>query len=267
MQSQLEIICDIIYNNKLPHSILFEVDYNDDYLNKILNLVKLIYCENKNKNYSLLDCGKCGICRLINENKFPDLTIIDSDSNWIKKQQLLDLKSEFNNKSLSGYKKVYIINRAEKLNVSSSNSLLKFLEEPEDNIIAILISSNRFNLLDTIISRCQVFNLKDNFLSLDENTVSNINNFLDYIKNKKNFFINYKYFFENIFVDKNNTIIFLNDLENYLVSCDFKCDINIDFLMSLVRIIEVEKRKLEFNLNFKIWLDSFFAKIIGEIYV
>ena len=267
MQNQLDIICDIICNNKLPHSILFEVDYNNDYLKRVLNIVKLIFCENNNKDYYSLDCGKCNICNLINDNLFPDLTIIDTDSNWIKKQQLLDLKSEFNNKSLSGFKKIYIINKAEKLNVSSSNSLLKFLEEPEDNIIAILVTSNRYLLLDTIISRCQVFNLKDTIIVLDENMMSNVKCFLDYIKMKKNFFVDYKYFLENIFVDKNNTISFLNGLEEYLINCNFKCDIKLDSLMSLVKIIEMEKQKLDFNLNFKIWLDSFFAKIIGEVYV
>ena len=39
----------------------------------------------------------------------------------------------------------YIIKNAERLNPSSANTILKFLEEPEDNIIAILLTNNRYN--------------------------------------------------------------------------------------------------------------------------
>ena len=64
-------------------------------------------------------------------------------------------------KSINGKQKVYIINNADKLNVASSNSLLKFLEEPEDNIVAILLVNNRFQLLNTILSRCQILSLNN----------------------------------------------------------------------------------------------------------
>ena len=37
--------------------------------------------------------------------------------------------------------------------------MLKFLEEPEDNIIAILVGKHRYQMIDTIISRCQIFTL------------------------------------------------------------------------------------------------------------
>ena len=45
--------------------------------------------------------------------------------------------------------------------MASSNSLLKFLEEPEDNIVAILLVNNRFQLLNTILSRCQILSLNN----------------------------------------------------------------------------------------------------------
>jgi DNA polymerase-3 subunit delta' len=72
-----------------------------------------------------------------------------------------------------GNKKVYIINNAEKLNVSSSNSLLKFLEEPPEGIIAILITNNMYQLLNTIISRCQILSFKKNNGILEDNSSLN----------------------------------------------------------------------------------------------
>ena len=38
---------------------------------------------------------------------------------------------------------------------------MKFLEEPEENIVAILVTENKFQLLDTIISRCQLITLNN----------------------------------------------------------------------------------------------------------
>ena len=66
-------------------------------------------------------------CEQIDSGSFGELKIIDSDGQWIKKEQLIDLKEEFSKKSINGKQKVYIINNADKLNVASSNSLLKFL--------------------------------------------------------------------------------------------------------------------------------------------
>lgn len=59
---------------------------------------------------------------------------------WIKKDQLLDLQSEFNNKAFEGNKKIYIIRSAEKMNVQTANSILKFWKIIDD--IAILITDN-----------------------------------------------------------------------------------------------------------------------------
>ena len=60
------------------------------------------------------------------------------------------------------------------MNDISSNSLLKFIEEPEENIFAILVTENRFALLKTILSRCQVLKLKSNFLNKNDDDILNV---------------------------------------------------------------------------------------------
>ena len=89
--------------------------------------------------------------------------------------QLDILQKKFETKALESDKRVYIINYADKMNSSSANSILKFLEEPEPDIIAILIADNRYQLLDTIVSRCQLINLVNiNMINYDT-TLENIN--------------------------------------------------------------------------------------------
>ena len=77
--------------------------------------------------------------------------------------------------------------------MSSSNSLLKFLEEPEEGIIAILITNNINQMLDTIISRCQILKLKNKKVDY-ESILEHIGNFIfnketeikEYISNEDN---------------------------------------------------------------------------------
>ncbi len=281
VNNSLNIINNIVKNNKVSHALLFEVDDYDTSMSFIKNVAKIILCKQKNKSFDNLNCNKCNICELIDSNNYPDFMIIETDGNWIKKQQLIELQEEFNNKSLLDNKRIYVIKEAEKLNASSSNSLLKFLEEPGDDIIAILVTKNRYLLLDTILSRCQIFSMKYSDFNISSDVVDKVENFIDYITRKKNLFIFYKDIYDNILPDKNIAKKILSEVEKcfmqYLVKNSSECDVDnrklynidkitINEMITYVKIIESEKQKLEFNVNYKIWLDSFFSRIIGEVY-
>ena len=56
--------------------------------------------------------------------------------------------------------RIAIIDSADEMNESSSNAILKLLEEPPNKSIIILISHNYFSLKSTIISRCQKITLR-----------------------------------------------------------------------------------------------------------
>lgn len=161
----VSILKNSVQNNKIVHAYLFETNgYNkkDDF---IYAFIKSLLCPNK--FFSFNNCENCHICKMINDNCYPEIKIINPDGLWIKKEQLDDLQKEFSTKAVFGTKKIYIINDAEKMNSSASNSILKFLEEPVPNIIAILVTNNIYQLLDTIISRCQVISLKKNKLNFE----------------------------------------------------------------------------------------------------
>jgi DNA polymerase-3 subunit delta' len=91
-----------------------------------------------------------------------------------KKQGIISVKeSAAINKNLSlkayegGYK-VMIIWMADKMRTDAANKLLKLLEEPPEKTIFILISESIDDLLQTIISRCQVVD----FLALPEQVIT-----------------------------------------------------------------------------------------------
>ncbi len=71
-------------------------------------------------------------------------------------------------KSYEGGYKIVIIWMAEKLNIAASNKLLKLLEEPTDNTLFLLIAEQEEDLIQTILSRCQVLH----FNGLSENNIA-----------------------------------------------------------------------------------------------
>lgn len=156
----IKILENSINKNKIVHAYLFETNGYNKSQELIYAFIKSLLCPNK--FFASTNCQNCSICKMIEDKNYPEIKVINPDGMWIKKEQLDDLQQEFSKKAVFGNKKIYIINEAEKMNISTSNSILKFLEEPAPNIIAILITDNIYQLLDTIISRCQIISLKKN---------------------------------------------------------------------------------------------------------
>lgn len=213
-----KILSNSIKNNKFFHAYLFEKNDYIDYYNLVIDFVKNIICPTKNKNKSC----KCNICESIDKNECIELKIIKPEGLWIKKNQIDELQNEFSKKSIIGKNKVYIIDNAEKLNISASNSLLKFLEEPNENIIGILLVNKSDELLQTIVSRCQVITLRNyvnsNKLNLEEKMQKILKNdqkcsFFD--QNDANFdqkvekIVNFVIFLEK---NKEKTICYINTI-------------------------------------------------------
>ena len=269
----IDYIDKIIEYKRVSHAYLIEID-NDKDMIYIYDFIKMILCDCL---YQKIDKNN-NIVKLIDNNNYPDIKIIEPDGNWIKKTQLLELQKEYNNKSLLGKKRIYIINKAERLNSSSANTMLKFLEEPEEDIIALLITDNRYHVLDTILSRCQILNLKEDIYNIEKE--DEIMDLIECFINPNNFFLQYNYLINKEIVDKTIFKEKLQKIEhifiNYL-NCKFEKslekaeeDLNVLLkkcddkdIIKYISIIEEEIPKLEFNVNFKLWLDSFFSKLVG----
>ena len=117
------------------HAYIFEVDDINNSFPLILSFAKMIICSNHYTNNE--SCLDCNICHLIDNNTYPDLKIIEPDGISIKKEQIQALQQSLSLKSSNNTNQVYIIKESDKMNPSASNSLLKFIEEPEEGIYAI----------------------------------------------------------------------------------------------------------------------------------
>ncbi|NGP45782.1 DNA polymerase III subunit delta' [Bacillaceae bacterium SIJ1] len=101
-------------------------------------------------------CGECSECRRVLSGNHPDVHDVRPDGASIKIDQIRALQKEFSYTSMEAGIKVYFVHEAHLLTVQAANSLLKFLEEPERNTVAILLTSRPSSLLETILSRCQM---------------------------------------------------------------------------------------------------------------
>lgn len=164
-----KILKNSLNKDQLSHAYLFESNGNGQTYDMAVAFAKSIFCPYKYINYT--KCVNCTQCLKIDKNEFSEFSIIEPDGLWIKKEQLDILQKKFGTKGVESEKRVYIINHAEKMNTSAANSILKFLEEPEPNIIAILIADNRYQLLDTIVSRCQIVSFHNSNYNDDKSNV------------------------------------------------------------------------------------------------
>ena len=148
----LEKLVDYYHENKISHAYLLETNNLQKCFEDLKLIVKKICCPNNFEN----DCTCCNICNLIDQDYLPTFKVIEPIGNSIKKEQILELKREFGTIPIYTKENIYIIKRAEKLTDSSANTMLKFIEEPEDHIIGFFITDNINNVISTIRSRCEV---------------------------------------------------------------------------------------------------------------
>lgn len=153
----------------LSHAYLLKT--ND--FSKVISMVKQTFKEN-GKTIENIDY-------LIDNDLYQDLKIIKPEGQWIKKEQIADLKEEYKTKSNYNGLRIYVIKNAENLNKSAANTMLKFLEEPEPNIIALLVTENITKVLETIVSRCQYIVLDSNS-EVDEIIDTNVLNLFELLE-------------------------------------------------------------------------------------
>ena len=105
-------------------------------------------------------CGECRSCRKIRSGNHPDIIFIKPSGPFIKINQIRDLCRTLIVKPFEADQRIVIISDADAMNPEAGNALLKVLEEPPDRTGIILTAANVFDLLPTLISRCQHIRFK-----------------------------------------------------------------------------------------------------------
>ena len=117
-----------------------------------------LQCESEGRE----PCQECHSCRQALSDNQPDIIRVTHEKPG--SIGVDDIRSQINGdiaiKPYSSRYKIYIMNEAEKMTVQAQNALLKTLEEPPAYAVILLLTTNVNSLLQTILSRCVVLNMK-----------------------------------------------------------------------------------------------------------
>ncbi len=118
-------------------------------------LAHLLLCHNPLPDGA---CGRCKSCLLGAAGHHPDLLTLEVGSS-ISVEQVRDISHLMQNAPQQGGARVVLIPQADKMTESAANALLKTLEEPGQHSYLILQTAFAEQLMPTILSRCQRWDL------------------------------------------------------------------------------------------------------------
>ena len=276
-KKEINFISNLYVNRKLPQTILFTGEKGIGKLNAAYHLINFILSKDEDNEYCITTNkinSNNKTYNLLIKNIHPNLFLIslkDKKKN-IDIEQIKNMKNFLNITSFSNKPKIVLIDGSEYLNLSSSNSLLKSLEENLNNVFFILVHDIKKKLLTTIKSRCIQFkfflNNKDREKKINE--ILN-NQFNDLSSDFKNKYIS-PLFFKSLleYCNKNNLQIKDINLDNLLSDIlkkkDYKKN---EFVLKnfflLVQLFLYKKIRNEQNNNKYFYLLKYFTQRFDDV--
>lgn len=254
------------HEKRLAHAFLLETNDQNKCYEDVLELIKRLNCPLEFKEKCESDCN---ICTLVDNDNLPSLITITPDGQFIKKDQILEMMDKFSTKPVFTKYNIYVIKGAERFNSSSANTLLKFLEEPEDDILGIFITGNKENVISTVRSRCQIFNCDYDVnlaLSLDDEILTDVKLYLNAIYKNKDDIIYNKTHMSGYYKERMEWEIFFSTMLYYLKDCytserldkiEMVKEVSKSNLIQMVVLIEKILKYIKSNGNIDLILDKF----------
>ena len=139
-------------NNRLSHAYLF---YGEEGVGKkemAYALAALLYSDGNDIDFNSVDVENI----LSNNHLNVNYISVDDGKKLISKEQIDSLQEEYSKTSLVEGTRIYIIDGIDKASNAAQNSLLKFIEDPDnlERTIGIFIATDLANVVSTIKSRC-----------------------------------------------------------------------------------------------------------------
>ena len=234
--------------------------------------------------------------KLVSNNSHPNFYLINlkDEKKSIEISQIREMINFTNKSSFNNRYKIILIDNVENLNMNSANALLKVIEEPNNNVLFLLIHDIQKEIIDTLKSRCIQFKLtiskdfKEKIINslMDDKFYSQLNsdfrnyystpgeyvNFYDFcttnninfkntnIENFLKIIINDSFYKKNNFIKNNLTnyleLFFLKKIK-YLKSKDKTYDLYNYFIKKINNVIK-------YNLDFETLLLEFNSKLLND---
>ena len=174
-ENVVNTLSNAIKLNKIAHAYLLCGPRGTGKTSSARILAKSLNCQ---EGPTLTPCGKCPSCVDILNSVPVDVIEIDAASNR-SVEDAHEILNKIQYVPVNGRYKIYVIDEVHMLSRHAFNALLKTLEEPPENVIFILATTEPHKVPDTIISRCQRFDFR-------RITTDDIVKRLEYISEKEN---------------------------------------------------------------------------------
>ena len=146
-----------LQKDQLSHAYLISGNNGAPLMDVACFFAKSILCDDP----SPLACNSCITCLRVDDRNYPDFFVFDGGKTTIKKDDVDTIESAFDKKAFENKGiRVYVLHLIENMTTQAINAILKFLEEPGQQVYAFLTTNNENVILPTIISRCQVLRLR-----------------------------------------------------------------------------------------------------------
>lgn len=149
-------LANAINLNKISHAYLFTGPRGTGKTSIARILAKSLNCQ---QGPTVTPCEVCPSCVDIKNSTPMDVIEIDAASNR-KVEDAQNILEKIQYVPVNGKYKIYIIDEVHMLTNHAFNALLKTLEEPPENVIFILATTEPQKVLETITSRCQRFDFR-----------------------------------------------------------------------------------------------------------
>lgn len=145
-----------VESGKISHAYLFSGPRGTGKTSAAKIFAKAMNCPNQVNGEP---CNQCDICRDITNGSLEDVIEIDAASNN-GVDEIRDIRDKSTYAPSRATYKVYIIDEVHMLSTGAFNALLKTLEEPTENVVFILATTELHKIPATILSRVQRFEFK-----------------------------------------------------------------------------------------------------------
>ncbi len=152
-ESVTKILKNQVKTGKISHAYLFSGTRGTGKTSAAKVFARAINCLNPKDGEP---CNECEVCKGILEGNTSDVVEMDAASNN-SVENIRQIRQEVVYATVDVKYRVYIIDEVHMLTTSAFNALLKTLEEPPENVVFILATTEQHKIPVTILSRCLRF--------------------------------------------------------------------------------------------------------------
>lgn len=152
-----ESVRNSVTQGSFPHGVLVECQNEKEGEDFARFIANCLVCRGDFK-----PCGACSDCLKAQKNGHPDITETDGVKGK-SRNFTVDAVREIRDDAFivpnESDRKIYILKNAHNMNEQAQNAILKILEEPPAYVYFIIVTNSKSTMLETVLSRVQVYSL------------------------------------------------------------------------------------------------------------